>query len=186
VSVSALSPGTRLKKEKMAAAMGLLYFEQHTFRFENSLVILDIDGTIVPDCGRVASAAVLEKVRELKAQGNEVRLCSNSRRGNYAQRLDAIAAQLDVGVCPVVFRKPSALAISGIDRKGRALVVIGDKDLTDGLLARRVGAQFIKVRRKLDPADRLSSRMANLIDAVFGRAAIFLWDALNALSRRDR
>ena len=48
--------------------MGLLYFEQHTFRFENSLVILDIDGTIVPDCGRVASAAVLEKVRELKAR----------------------------------------------------------------------------------------------------------------------
>src|ERR1700686_542630 len=104
----------------MAAAMVLLYFEQHTFQIENSLVILDIDGTIVPDCGRVASAAVVEKVVELKAQGNEVRLCSNSRRGNYAERLDAIAAQLEVGVCPVVFRKPSTLAISGLDRKGRA------------------------------------------------------------------
>jgi predicted HAD superfamily phosphohydrolase YqeG len=169
----------------MAAAMGdLLYFEQHTFQFENALVILDIDGTLVPDCGGVASAAVGAKVLELKARGNEVRLCSNSRRGNYARRLDAIAAQLDVGVCPVVFRKPSTLAISGLDRKGRALIVIGDKDLTDGLLARRVGAQFIKVRRKLDPADRLSSRMANLIDTVFGRAAIFLWDVLNALSLR--
>jgi predicted HAD superfamily phosphohydrolase YqeG len=164
----------------MAAAMGDLYFEQHTFGFENSLVILDVDGTIVPDCGRVASAVVVEKVRELKARGNEVRLCSNSRRGNYAQRLDAIAAQLDVGVCPVVFRKPSTLAISGLDRQGRALVVIGDKDLTDGLLARRVGAQFIKVRRKLDPADRLSSRMANLIDTVFGRIAMFLWDSFCA------
>jgi predicted HAD superfamily phosphohydrolase YqeG len=162
----------------MAAAMGdLTYFEQHTFGFENSLVILDIDGTLVPDCGRVASADVVAKVHELKARGNEVRLCSNSRRGNYAERLDAIAAQLEVGVCPVVFRKPSTLAISGLDRKGRTLVVIGDKDLTDGLLARRVGARFVKVRRKLDPADRLSSRMANLIDLVFGRAAIFLWDA---------
>jgi predicted HAD superfamily phosphohydrolase YqeG len=171
----------------MAAAKGdLLYFEQHAFSFASSLVILDIDGTIVPDCGRVASAAVAGKVLELKAQGNEVRLCSNSRRGNYAERLDAIAAQLDVGVCPVVFRKPSRRAISGIDRKGRAVVVIGDKDLTDGLLARRVGAHFIKVRRKLDPADRLSSRMANLIDAVFGRAALFLWDAFNPLSRRGR
>ena len=164
----------------MAAAMGLLYFEQHTFRFENSLVILDIDGTIVPDCGRVASAAVVAKVLELKARGNEVRLCSNSRRGNYAERLNVIAAQLDVGVCPVVFRKPSTLAISGLERNGRPLVVIGDKDLTDGLLARRVGAHFIKVRRKLDPADRLSSRMANLIDLVFGPPAIFLWDTFCA------
>ena len=160
----------------MAAAMGLLYFEQHTFRFENCLVILDIDGTIVPDCGRVASAAVRGKVLELKAQGNEVRLCSNSRRGNYGERLDAIAAQLEVGTCPVVFRKPSTLAISGLDRKGRELVVIGDKDLTDGLLARRAGAHFVKVRRKLDPADRLSSRMANLIDNVFGPIAIYSWD----------
>jgi HAD superfamily hydrolase (TIGR01662 family) len=167
----------------MAATMGdLLYFEQHTFGFANSLVILDIDGTLVPDSGRVASAAVAEKVRELKARGNEVRLCSNSRRGNYAERLEAVAAQLDVGVCPVVFRKPSTLAISGLDRNGRALVVIGDKDLTDGLLARRVGAQFIKVRRKLDPADRLSSRMANVIDIVFGPIAMFLWDALHVLS----
>jgi predicted HAD superfamily phosphohydrolase YqeG len=165
----------------MAAAKGdLLYFEQHAFQFENSLVILDIDGTIVPDSGRVASAAVAGKVLELKAKGNEVRLCSNSRRGNYAERLDAVAGQLDVGVCPVAFRKPSTLAISGIDRKGRALVVIGDKDLTDGLLARRVGAHFIKVRRKLDPADRLSSRMANLIDLVFGPIAMFLWDAFCA------
>jgi predicted HAD superfamily phosphohydrolase YqeG len=164
----------------MAAAMGLLYFEQHTFHFANFLVILDIDGTLVPDCGRVASAAVVGKVRELKAQGNEVRLCSNSRRGNYAERLAAIAAQLEVGVCPVVFRKPSMLTISGLDRRGRALVVIGDKDLTDGLLARRADAQFIKVRRKLDPADRLSSRMANQIDTVFGPIALFLWDSFCA------
>jgi len=164
----------------MAAAMRLLYFEQHTFHIEHSLVILDIDGTLVPDCGQVAPTAVVAKVQELKALGNEVRLCSNSRRGNYAQRLNAIAAQLQVGVCPVVFRKPSLLAIAGLDRKGRPLVVIGDKDLTDGLLARRAGAHFIKVRRKLDPADRLSSRLANVIDTVFGPVALFLWDSFCA------
>jgi predicted HAD superfamily phosphohydrolase YqeG len=171
----------------MATAMGaLLYFEQHAFQFENSLVILDVDGTLVPDCGRVATDAVAGKVLGLKAKGNEVRLCSNSRRGNYAERLAALASQLEVGVCPVSFRKPSTLAISGLDRKGRELVVIGDKDLTDGLLARRAGAHFIKVRRKLDPTDRLSSRMANLIDTVFGPIAIFLWDSSRALSRHGR
>jgi predicted HAD superfamily phosphohydrolase YqeG len=169
-----------LGKRLTAVAMGLLYFEQHTFHIENSLVILDIDGTLVPDCGRVAGAAVVAKVEELKARSNEIRLCSNSRRGNYAERLEAIAVQLGVGVCPVEFRKPSLLAISGIDRKGRPLAVIGDKDLTDGLLARRAGACFIKVRRKLDPADRFSSRVANLIDAVFGPIAMFLWDSFCA------
>ena len=160
----------------------LLYFEQQTFDFESSLVILDIDGTLVPDSGRVAPAEVVEQVRALKARGNEVRLCSNSRRGNYAERLEAVAAQLDVGVCPNVFRKPSTLAISGVERNGRPVVVIGDKDLTDGLLARRVGARFIKVKRKLDPADRFVSKLANLLDNTFGPVAIGLWDLQQALS----
>jgi len=169
----------------MAATMGdLLYFEQQAFRFTNALVILDVDGTIVADCGHDASGAVVAQVRALTAAGNEICLCSNSRRGDYAARLEQLASQLEVGVCPVSFRKPSRLAISGLERQGRELIVIGDKDLTDGLLARRADAHFIKVRRKLDPADRLSSRIANLIDNVFGSPAIFLWDALSALSLR--
>jgi HAD superfamily phosphatase (TIGR01668 family) len=169
----------------MAATMGdLLYFEQQAFGFSNALVILDVDGTIVADCGRDASSEAIRQVEALKAAGNEIRLCSNSRRGDYAERLRHLASQLDVGVCPVPYRKPSTQAIAGLDRKGREVVVIGDKDLTDGLLARRAGAHFIKVRRKLDPADRVSSRWANLIDTVFGPPAMLLWDALSALSVR--
>jgi len=162
-----------------AAGRGKLRdFEQHAFDLANSLVILDVDGTIVPDCGRRASAAVIRKVIELKERSNEIRLCSNSRRGDYAERLAALASQLDVGVCPVLFRKPSRLVLSGLDLTGRKVVVIGDKDLTDGLLARRVGARFIKVRRKIDPGDRLSSRLANLFDNTFGAIALYLWDLL--------
>ena len=59
--------------------------------------------------------------------------------------------------------------------------MIGDKDLTDGLLARRAGARFIKVRRKTDPADRLVSRLANLFDNVCGPIALYLWDAFHRL-----
>jgi HAD superfamily phosphatase (TIGR01668 family) len=158
----------------------LLYFEQHSFDFRDALVALDVDGTIVADSEDNASPAVLAQIRALKAAGNEIQLCSNSRRADYAKRLDRLAAQLEITVCPVRFRKPSVAAIAALDRNGRALIIIGDKDLTDGLLARRVGARFIKVRRKLDPADRLSSRMANLFDAVFGPPAIFLWDSFCA------
>jgi predicted HAD superfamily phosphohydrolase YqeG len=158
----------------------LLYFEQHAFDFRDSLVALDVDGTIVADSEDSVSATVLAQVRALKAAGNEIQLCSNSRRPDYGARLNRLAAQLEITVCPVPFRKPSISAVAALDRKGRSLIVIGDKDLTDGLLARRVGARFIKVRRKLDPADRLSSRIANLFDTVFGPPAIFLWDAFCA------
>ena len=108
---------------------------------------------------------------------------------SYGLRLPVLNAKIVATGEPqrgdvIVFRKPSMLALSGLDRNGRDLVVIGDKDLTDGLLARRAGAHFIKVRRKLDPADRLSSLMANLIDNTFGPVAIFLWDALSVLSIR--
>jgi predicted HAD superfamily phosphohydrolase YqeG len=157
-------------------------FERHAFDFRNALVILDVDGTIVPDCGRRASEAVVRKVTELKRLGNQVLLCSNSRRSDYAERLAALRVQLDVNACPAPSRKPSKLALAGVEPGGRALVVIGDKDLTDGLLARRVGARFIKVRRKLDPADRFVSRLANLLDDMFGSVALHLWDLQHALS----
>ena len=151
-------------------------FEQHAFDFSNVVVALDVDGTIVPDSASTASEAVIRKVQDLKQRGNEVCLCSNSRRSDYAQRLEALGQQLGVEVCPVVFRKPSLLALKNLKLNGRKLVVIGDKDLTDGLLARRVGARFIKVRRKLDPEDRFVSRLANLFDNIFGPIALYLWD----------
>ena len=58
----------------------LLYFEQQNFDFRGALVALDVDGTIVADGEDSASPAVLAQVRALKASGNEVQLCSNSRR----------------------------------------------------------------------------------------------------------
>ncbi len=126
-----------------------------------------------PIAGRSRPPSWSQGCEELKAHGNEIRLCSNSRRGNYAKRLDAIAAQLKVVVCPVTFRKPSTLAISGLDRNGRPLVVIGDSgSRTDGLpgAARRRSTFHHGARRKLRsrrPASG-SSRAANVIDTVFG------------------
>jgi predicted HAD superfamily phosphohydrolase YqeG len=169
--------------ETEAGRRDLLYFEQNAFDVANSLVLLDVDGTIVPDCGRTASPAVVGKVSELKRCGNEVRLCSNSRRGAYQERLAALAAQLDVGVCATTVRKPSPSVLSALERKGRAIVIIGDKDLTDGLLACLTRSRFIKVRRKVDPADRPVSRLTNFLDDTFGPIALTLWRSLDPLSR---
>jgi predicted HAD superfamily phosphohydrolase YqeG len=161
-------------------------FEEQAFDFSNVVIALDVDGTIVADCADTASEAVVRKVRDLQQRGNEVCLCSNSRRGDYAQRLAALGRQLGVEVCPVVFRKPSRLALRNLKLDGRKLVVIGDKDLTDGLLARRFDARFIKVRRKLDPQDRSVSKLANLFDDLFGPIALYLWDLPRAFGARER
>ena len=72
-----------------------------------------------------------------------------------------------------------------LDRRGRELAVIGDKDLTDGLLARRAGARFIKVRRKLDADDRWVSRLTTIFDEVFGPVILLLWDCVCAPLQRS-
>jgi HAD superfamily phosphatase (TIGR01668 family) len=161
-----------------AAAGAAAYFEDLGLDVANAVVILDLDGTLVPDCGTRASPAVVAKVRELKARGNDVHLCSNSRRPGYAARIAALASQLGIPASPVPARKPSRRALEGIDLAGRPVVIVGDKDLTDGLLARRCGARFVKVRRKVDPGDRAVASLTSWIDDVFGPIALFLWDLL--------
>jgi HAD superfamily phosphatase (TIGR01668 family) len=164
----------------MASADVLRYFEDQAFDLSNAIVVVDVDGTIVPDCGQTVSAPVRDKIAELKVRGNELWICSNSRRTGYAARLAAIAAQLDVRLAPASFRKPNPLALRGIERAGRTLVIIGDKDLTDGMLARWSGARFIKVRRMVDPADRPVSYLTSLFDDVFWPIVLFLWDSIFA------
>jgi HAD superfamily phosphatase (TIGR01668 family) len=166
-----------------AAGGAARYFEDLGLDVANAVVILDLDGTLVPDCGTRASPAVVAKVRELKARGNDVHLCSNSRRPGYAARIDALASQLEISASPVPSRKPSLRALEGIDLAGRAVVIVGDKDLTDGLLARRSGARFVKVRRKVDPGDRPVSRLTSWMDDVFGPIALFLWDLVMPVGR---
>lgn len=109
---------------------------------QGAVIFLDIDGTLRPDGDQGMSQEVLNKLAELKAK-NEVHLISN--KGNGA-------------------KKPSREAAEGVDMAGKKVVVIGDKFLTDGLFAKNIGAEFVKVRRKISGRENFFVKVAYFID----------------------
>ncbi len=108
------------------------------------LILLDIDGTLVHDSQDKLDPLVIEKVALLKEK-NEIHLCSNSR--NH-KRNQAVASQLDLPYIQTDLRKPSKAILDLIDvDPSKKKMVIGDKLTTDGLFARNIGAEFVKVER---------------------------------------
>lgn len=137
----------------------------------DSLVALDIDGTLGPHgCERLAQK-VLQQIAILVLNGNLVRLVSNNADSERARRL---ATVLGVEAVESVYRKPNPRAFGNIPepRLGWPIVVIGDKVLTDGLFAKRLGARFHKVEIVRSRSDPLAVRIHYAIDWVARR---FFW-----------
>lgn len=127
-----------------------------------STVILDIDGTIAPDAKKEVSAAVVRAVESLAAR-NSVYLFSNHTDG---ARNRTLACRLGLEYLDTPHRKPSRKIIEAIPSRHRAqpIIVIGDKTTIDGLFARRIGAQFIRVGRVLAPSDQKWTKLAYFLD----------------------
>ncbi|OHC47303.1 MAG: hypothetical protein A2X69_06185 [Rhodobacteraceae bacterium GWF1_65_7] len=114
------------------------------------VIFLDIDGTLRPDGDQEMDQEVLNKLAELKAK-NEVHLISN--KGNN-------------------IKKPSREAAKGVDMAGKKVIVIGDKFLTDGLFAKNIGAEFIKIKRKVSGKEPLFVKFTYLVDDFI---SVILW-----------
>jgi HAD superfamily phosphatase (TIGR01668 family) len=115
-------------------------------RLSDSLIILDIDGTLVADNTDAVSSAVREVLKRL-AEHNSIYLCTNSRN---RERNEAIAAQLNLRLLSHRYKKPNKRLLEELlpeHQNHTSMVVIGDKFLTDGLFALRIGAPFLKVKR---------------------------------------
>lgn len=109
-------------------------------RLGGFVILLDIDGTLVADGSQTLPAPVIKKIKEL-GDKNRVILCSNKRDWERIKKFSQLAGtEFIIGQ-----RKPWFFGIKK-QLKG-PLVVIGDKFLTDGLLAKLIGAKFIKVKR---------------------------------------
>ena len=133
-------------------------------RVKNTLIFLDIDGTLLSDNQRHPTPEVKKQIAAF-AKHNHLWLCTNSF--NHA-RNEAI--QKEVGV-PLVrgHRKPSVKILDYVfstERTKLPLLVIGDKVLTDGIFAWRIGAKFIKVKRKTSDHDRWFVRIYNISDDI--------------------
>ena len=117
------------------------FVELDTSSFAESVVILDIDGTLTAD-GLEPSPEAMEKVGEL-ALVADVLLCSNGRR----DRTKKIASNLNVAFIHTSHNKPSRRVVEELMLDDRKVFVIGDKLLTDGLFASNINAIFVPVKR---------------------------------------
>lgn len=128
-----------------------------------SIVVLDIDGTLGPHgCDRLAPK-ILQQISILIINDNLVRLVSNNTDHGRSRRL---AERLGVAAVESPHRKPDPRALGEIPESHREwpVVVVGDKVLTDGRFAKRLGARFLKVRIIRSRDDPWSVRSHYVID----------------------
>ncbi len=137
-----------------------LPFEQLSEKISGATVFLDVDGTLMPDDSLAVSEVVLSKVKEL-AEHNQVLLCTNKRDIERWEKLEAL---LGLPVITKRHKKPSKKVLEEAGEVGPNRVVIGDKYLTDGLFAKRIGARFLKVERKLSGRETAMTRAFNFFD----------------------
>lgn len=130
------------------------FFEEISAPWEGAVIFLDVDGTLRPDGGEGFEQKVSEKLEGLKAK-NTVYLVSNK-----------------TGAA----KKPGRKVADGVDLKDKQVIVIGDKFLTDGLFAKNIGAEFIKVKRKISGQEPFLVKITYLIDDF---VSAILWNQKN-------
>ena len=133
-------------------------------------IVLDLDNTCCAYHQPELAAGVAEWVRAARSEGFAVVLLSN----NFAERVAAVAAQLDVpavpnALKPLPFGFLRAVRLLGTPR--RATVVIGDQLFTDVLGAKLLGCRAI-LTEPLVAVDFPLTRVLRLLERVcFARGA---------------
>jgi 4-hydroxybenzoate polyprenyltransferase len=144
------------------------YFADLNFgAWQDRTILLDLDGTLAPDNEQTVTQAVAMAVNDLVVS-NRVVLLSNKK--NHVRNRQ-IAAVLGIDYLETNLRKPDPrlkTRLGELGVEGDNLIVIGDKYLTDGLMAKVLGAEFVKVRRLISQTRSWpSSLVDNLDDAAF-------------------
>ena len=139
-------------------------FEDIALTLTDRTVLLDVDGTLLPDGDDTLGASAIIAAKQL-AERNTVYLLTN---GKDRARINQISSVLGIAVAPsgVPAGKPRVRAVTGIVPGDRPFVVVGDKYLIDGLLARNLKAEFIPTSRKRSGSERTTVRLSYMIDRV--------------------
>lgn len=133
----------------------------NTGEVKNHVIILDIDGTLTSDGNSKLSIGVLKKVKHL-SKNNRIILFSNKK--NH-ERNREIADICGVEYLQTKLKKPSKAILELIkDLNDKKVLVIGDKFLTDETFAKRISAEFIKVKRVESKNDRFITKLTYIFD----------------------
>ena len=150
--------------------MALFYFEElNKELFSGYTVIVDIDGTLVPDGERTLAEETHGAFSSLQQNATPYLASNRDEPG----RNQAFALALRVPLLHESLKKPSPALIWHTKKHlgGEDVAVIGDKYLTDGIFALLLGAQFVRVRRKESGTESLWTKMIYTLDSVVGRVA---------------
>lgn len=141
------------------------FFEIDFSHVRGHIVFLDIDGTIASDRIDLVEEKILNKIDELKNK-NKVFLLSNNKR---KERLENISKNTGLEYIDSLYRKPRRSVLKGLsDVKDKKLFVIGDQVCTDVIFAKRIGAQYIQVKRLLGKQDSVQMKLVYFLDDVAG------------------
>jgi 4-hydroxybenzoate polyprenyltransferase/predicted HAD superfamily phosphohydrolase YqeG len=140
--------------------------------FRGATVFLDMDGTLVPDGEEEPAPA---EAHVLSALTKEAQVYLLASKGYY--RISAIAKKYQAEAIVSAYKKPSRKVLRGIAVPRWSRVVIGDKVMTDGWFASRIGAKFVHVARLTNGEESLVVRCLYAVDAVIG-AGVSAWRLL--------
>lgn len=126
----------------------------------DSIVILDIDGTLTCSSSCDIEQRVLNVVHKLREK-NIVYIFSNNYNG---KRSRDIAAQLELPYIESPHKKPNKRVLNYIKERGVPVIAIGDKYLTDELFAQFTQAEHIRVKRYRCKNDSFGDRAACFFD----------------------
>jgi len=114
------------------------------------VILLDVDGTLLPDGEREVSEKIKGYIETLK-KDNEVYLLSNSRTKG---RVDRVSSELNIPRLETPYKKLNPAIKRALPQNGMPILVIGDKLMIDGILAMLIKAKLVVVERQLSPKDR--------------------------------
>ncbi len=141
--------------------MEIYFKELNTAGWSGKTIIVDIDGTVTTDGSVDIDPLVFKKIQEVSLN-NSIFLFSNKK---LYERDNKVANKLSVSLLKSPFRKPSKKVINELpENLKRNLLVIGDKITIDGLFAKNIKANFIKVKRLTSKSDSLKVKLVYLLD----------------------
>jgi decaprenyl-phosphate phosphoribosyltransferase len=153
------------------------FLEIDEAQLRDALVILDVDGTITHDKHTVVDRSIEEKIRRI-ASHSHVYLASNGE----LERTKRLAEVLGVRVLESTHRKPNRRVMESVTHEASRRIVIGDKVLTDGLLAVNIGATYIPVHKMRHNTDSFFVRLAYAIDDFAGMLMRSIFPLLSYLA----
>jgi len=127
-------------------------------------IFLDVDGTIIADKENNLDDKIFNVLKELNEKNN-LYLCSNKSEVRAKKIAELIGCKYIPYKKPFPWGYKKIIRSDGLELKN--IVVVGDKYLTDGLLAKFLGVDFLKTKRIYSSSDSFGVKISYFIDDIF-------------------